>query len=82
MSDQRQLLALARCILGLPAPFRDRLLHLLLLWHSVPEAVRDDATKRLAGLGKTPNEPDAEYKELLTQLDRVLEAIKRSKRKR
>jgi hypothetical protein len=77
----KRLFALAQDIFALPAPFRDRLLHLLLIWHSLPQRARDDVTRRLTALAKAPNQTDEGYKKLLTQLDRIVRKLERSRRK-
>jgi len=78
MSDQRQLLELATSILATPAPFRERLIDLVLLWNSVPKAARDDAIRRLEELAKTPNDGKGWATELIGQLDRLVNELQRS----
>jgi hypothetical protein len=78
VSDQRELLELARSVLATPAPFRERLIDLVLLWNSVPKAVRDDAIRRLEELAKTPNHGKGWASELIAQLDRLVDELQSS----
>ena len=77
MSHQQERLELARRILEMPAPFRERLIDLMLLWNSVPQAARDDAVRRLHELARTPDHREDWETELLAQLDRLLGELQR-----
>lgn len=76
MSDPRQLRELTTSILATPAPFRERLIDLVLLWNSVPKAARDDAIRRLEELAKTPSHGKGWAAELIAQLDRLVDELR------